>query len=307
MSSPSARITDALWGLWTDRPVRSWLLGGIYANKSGYHNSRSANQASWPWSYSIKLSLDRQGPSDKAAAIDYTMSGAEMRRRTGYLVAAADRRDPRMAAVREFYGTADGANVAGRIKDTRAGSWRPSTSDTSHLWHIHISIFRAYVDQWAELDPVLSVLAGETLTQWEARRDGGDDVIGLKLGDEGERVEGLQAVLRQAGLADVVGEVDGVYGPMTAAGVLAARKSQGSGVNSGDTVTGWAYAQIMSALAERQGSGERGPAGPKGDKGDRGEQGERGPQGDPGEPGPLGPPGKTPTRIAITGEVVEVE
>ena len=172
MSNPSpARITAPMWRLWTDRPVASWLLGGIYADKRGYHNTRAANQARWPGNYSITLPLDRQGPSDKAAAIDYTMTAAEMRRRTGFLVAAADRRDPRLFAVREFYGTVDGANVHGRIKDSREGAWRRSTSDSSHLWHIHISFLRAYVNVWAELAPVLSVLRGETLAQWQAAQD----------------------------------------------------------------------------------------------------------------------------------------
>src|SRR5690606_27129541 len=96
--------------------------------------------------------LDQQGPSDKAAAIDYTMSDAEMRRRTGYLSRAADRNDPRLAAVREFYGTLDSRNVFGRIKDSRTGAWRASTSDKSHLWHIHLSVFRAYTNNWGELE-----------------------------------------------------------------------------------------------------------------------------------------------------------
>lgn len=166
-----ARITAAMWRLWTDRPVAAWLLGGIYADKRGYHNTRAANQARWPGNYSITLPLDRQGPSDKAAAIDYTMAASEMRRRTGFLIAAADRRDPRLFAVREFYGTTDGANVHGRIKDSREGAWRRAVSDSSHLWHIHISFLRAYVNVWAELAPVLSVLRGETLAQWQAAQD----------------------------------------------------------------------------------------------------------------------------------------
>lgn len=161
-----ARITAAMWRMWTDKPqIRGVRLGGIYADKRCYHNTRSANESRWPDAYCIRLGLDRQGPGDKAAAIDYTMPDDEMRRRTGYLAAAASARDPRLAAVREFYGTVDSRTVFGRSKDSRTGAWRSSSSDTSHLWHIHISVFRAYTDDWDELAPILSVLAGRTLTE----------------------------------------------------------------------------------------------------------------------------------------------
>lgn len=120
-------------------------------------------------------------------------------------------------------------------------------------------------------------------------------MIGLKRGDRGERVKALQATLRYAGFADTVGEVDGIYGPATAAGVLAARRSVGSSVSSGDEVTGYAWAQIMRALARAEGGGEPGPPGPKGDRGPAG------------PPGPPGPPGKTPTRVAISGDVIAAE
>ncbi|QSB15246.1 peptidoglycan-binding protein [Natronosporangium hydrolyticum] len=154
----------------------TWLLGGIWAAKSGYHSSRAYNQANHPGNYSIRLSLDLQGPSDKAAAIDYTMSDAEMRRRTGYLRDGVERNDPRLYAVREFYGTVNSSTVFGRIKDSRTGSWRVSSADSSHLWHIHISFFRAYVNVWNELSPVLSVLSGESLSAWQDRQgSGGDD------------------------------------------------------------------------------------------------------------------------------------
>ena len=126
-------------------------------------------------------------------------------------------------------------------------------------------------------------------------------MIGLKEGDRGEAVSGLQAVLRYAGFASIVGDVDSIYGPKTSEAVLAARHSVGSGVRSGAEVTGWAYSQIMTALARRQGEGKEGPQGP------RGPQGPQGPKGDKGDDGARGPAGKTPSKIAITGDVIEVE
>lgn len=170
MSNPiPGRITPQMWRLWTETQaaIPGAKLGGIYAGKPGYHSSRQENQSKWPGNYSIRLALDKQGPSDKAAAIDLTLSDAEMRRRTRYLADAAKRNDPRLAAVREFYGTLDSRTVYGRIKDSRTGPWRASAADRSHLWHIHISIFRAYTNNWGELAPIVSVLSGQTLKQWQ--------------------------------------------------------------------------------------------------------------------------------------------
>lgn len=250
MSNPSpSRITASMWRLWTDRPVRAWLLGGIYAHKSGYHNTRSANQANWPNNYSIRMPLDQQGPSDKAAAIDYTMSDAEMRRRTGYLRDAAASGDPRLAAVREFYGTLNSSTVFGRIKDSRGGAWRASSADSSHLWHIHISFFRAYVNTWAELEPVLSVLAGESLATWQARRSGGAVAAPsgsppLRVTDpmtQEPRVGRLQRALNDLGESLVV---DNWYGGATEAAVMRLQ------TRAGIKVDGIYGPQSQQALAE---------------------------------------------------------
>lgn len=100
----------------------------------------------------------------------------------------------------------------------------------------------------------------------------GEDMIGLKRGDEGEQVKALQAILRYAGY-DI--EVDGDYGPATSAVVLTMRRDQGSSVTSGETFTGWAYAQLHRALAQSQAK--------------------------PGVPGPQGPAGALPDNIKVSG------
>lgn len=257
MTNPNpSRITSAMWRMWTERPVSNWLLGGIYAPKPGYHSSRSENQARWPGNYSIRVSLDKQGPSDKAAAIDYTMSDSEMRRRTRYLAEAAARNDPRLAAVREFYGTLDSRTVFGRIKDSRNGPWRSSTSDNSHLWHIHISVFRAYTDKWDELRPILSVLAGESLEDWlsdegQDQAEGGIIMLPRK-GDKGEHVEVIQRMLVAVGHdtvrpgGDAKTRYDGVYGEGTAAAVNAFRAR--FGVEPANRVSPWMYYQLIRAV-----------------------------------------------------------
>jgi hypothetical protein len=291
----TSRITAALWRFWEecDALIPGVLLGGIYANKSGYHSSRAENLVNWPWSYSVRFPLDLdRGPADKARAIDLTMSAANMKLYTGRLVAAADRNDPRMRPVRSFYGTTDGVNVVGRIRDDDTGPYRKATSDTSHLWHDHISIWCAYCADWTALAGVLSVLAGQTKQE--------DPMIGLRLGDTGEAVEALQAILGYAGHSP--GAVDKVYGPATSKAVLACRKAMGSSATSGDEIDGYAYAQIMRALARSEAGkdGAPGPAGPAGPAGATGPAGPRGATGAKGDPGPVGPPGLTPTKISFT-------
>lgn len=78
----------------------------------------------------------------------------------------------------------------------------------------------------------------------------GDDMIGLKQGDEGEQVKALQGLLTRSGFSP--GEHDGDYGSKTAAAVLAMRKSQGSSATDGVNFTGAAYEQLFVALIKKQ-------------------------------------------------------
>lgn len=164
------RITPEMWQLWEtiDGVVPTAQLGGIFANKSGYHNTVNANLASWPNDYSVQQSQDLQGPRDKARALDITLSAAEMRRRTGYLQRAAlHPEDNRLRALREFIGTLDSVNVYCLIRDSN-GVWRFNGGrDRSHLSHIHKSVYTTYVDNWNALGPIASVYAGVTWEDWQ--------------------------------------------------------------------------------------------------------------------------------------------
>ncbi|TQN30628.1 N-acetylmuramoyl-L-alanine amidase [Haloactinospora alba] len=85
-----------------------------------------------------------------------------------------------------------------------------------------------------------------------------DPLIGLSKGDTGEAVKGLQALIQYAGGELPKHGVDGDYGDETAAGLLAVRASVGSTAKPGwgDTVTGYAYAQLMRAVARAEGGGD---------------------------------------------------
>lgn len=140
---------------------------GIVAKKSGYHSSRNYNRAKHPGNYSIVLAEDLQGPADAAAAIDITpKSSADMRKLTKRLRDAFNARDPRVRAIKEFYGslnTTNGRNgsVFGLGKKSSTGAPYVTYADDSHLWHLHISIFRKYVNDWAMLKGIVEVLTGK--------------------------------------------------------------------------------------------------------------------------------------------------
>ncbi|GAB3854955.1 hypothetical protein GCM10029963_48790 [Micromonospora andamanensis] len=200
-----ARITDASWWLMQEleKLQPGSLNGGIYNNKPGYHNTRAANK---PSDYSVQDAEDRGGPSDKAAAYDWTFPEAQSRalrsldtdphadqhlpstvtaevsnfaniaRFSNRLLASGrDPDDPRMNGWREFFGQTD--------NDLEVESWdfryrRPtSTDDPSHVWHIHLSEDRDKVESYENKRALLSVLRGETVAQWLNTDVGGPAVV----------------------------------------------------------------------------------------------------------------------------------
>lgn len=176
-----SRVTNAQWWLWEQLHALepSTELGGFYAFKSGYHSTRADNQNNWPDDYSIQDDTDKRGPSDKGAAIDWTFPDAQagnpqriIKYTSRLLSSAKDANDPRLDNWREFYGTVDGRNVLGW--DTRYGN--QTSSDDSHLWHIHGSESREYVESLDNKKAFLSVVRGDTVAQWRSGTTAGDDM-----------------------------------------------------------------------------------------------------------------------------------
>ena len=132
--------------------------------EGGYHISREDQ----PWSnYSIaQFSDDRLGPSNMAAAVDMTMITKDMILVTRRLVDAWHREDPRLANVRGFNGTLDGVNAI--RKD--AANPDPYTTDEAtvdHTGHLHMELFRAFVEDSKTMSDILSVILGTTPEEGE--------------------------------------------------------------------------------------------------------------------------------------------
>lgn len=174
MSNPNpGQITNEMWAFWLafKKLEPTVKLGGIYANKSGYHNTRDGNKAHYPGDYSYsQIAADRQGPGNKSAAIDLTLPLPQMKKYSARLLKSGrDMKDIRGNYLREFYGNVDGNQY---VDGWDFQSCVNASSDDSHLWHIHISFIRKYVTDAKAFRAVLSILKGESFTTWKLKEAG---------------------------------------------------------------------------------------------------------------------------------------
>ncbi|GAA3455936.1 hypothetical protein GCM10018962_77700 [Dactylosporangium matsuzakiense] len=201
--------------------------GGIYANKSGYHNTRAANVARWPGNYSYRDQLDQRGPDDKAAAYDFVFADAQAGDFTtidvysSRLYAAGKAGDVRLAGWAEFYGQTDTDSHVEGLNFRRRSD---ETSDDSHLWHCHASESRELVAETINKAAFESVWHGETLEAWAARV-GFPAYGGVNL-RRGTRSASVWLWQRQAGIA-----ADGDFGPQTEAKVREVQAAAGATVD----------------------------------------------------------------------------
>ncbi|GLZ80703.1 hypothetical protein Afil01_55100 [Actinorhabdospora filicis] len=117
----------------------------------GYHRARNVVSAD---DYSVVLREDNEGDGWAASALDVPLGPTWLRRMTRRLLEYRD--DHRLCAVREFFGTTDGATVLGWDRYFR----RPASASTAHLGVLHISFLRRYATDAAALAGVRSVLLG---------------------------------------------------------------------------------------------------------------------------------------------------
>lgn len=171
-ANPSpAYIHDSMWWLWLEisKLDDDIVLSGIYANKPGYHNTRANNDRNWPGNYSVVHPVDRKGPDDKAAGLDLTFRSAQrgdysnIAKHSKRLHDAGKNRDPRMHGWREFFGQIDSDKVV-EGWDYRRN--QEASSDPSHLWHLHGSEVRAFIESMINKQCFLSVFKGESLDEY---------------------------------------------------------------------------------------------------------------------------------------------
>lgn len=167
-----------------------------------------------------------------------------------------------------------------------AEGWRRYTGPNPHTAHMHVSV--GVGPDGRSTGPY-----DDTSSWGIAARTGGLMALPRK-GDEGDEVEVVQRMLAALGYdigEDSAGKplYDGIYGDATERAVKAFRNDHLSGDDwGGASVTPWTFYRLVREVGALDGGkpGPRGPAGP---------------------PGPPGKDGKTPTKISISGDVIEVE
>lgn len=252
MANPySPRTTDQLYGFWVGFKAfePSARLGGTYARKPHFHSSVEDNLEHWPSSYSVREAINRQSPRTVARAIDLTLSGALMKRYTARLRAAALNDDPRLACVKEFYGTLNGTSVYGLTHTLPESDWTGSSADATHLWHIHLSFFTPFVDDAEALAGVLSVLEGESLDDYLG---GTMERIIAEHGDSGTWVGLVQRYLQDEGATLTR---DQQYGDETAAAakwVFVNRLGGKAADYSGRAMTDWILRELIRRDQDRR-------------------------------------------------------
>lgn len=158
----------AIYALYDRVTVSSKVLSGIAGDAShsfGYHVAR--NQLP-PTDYSVVLPLDKLGASNCASALDIGLSTKDMILVSHRLLVACQDNDPRVSTVREFFGAdATDTVVIGwdRHDPNNTHDDTPSTSDDSHLWHVHISMYRVYANNAAAIAPIADVINGVPISE----------------------------------------------------------------------------------------------------------------------------------------------
>lgn len=142
---------------------------GDPAHRYGYHRCRNALPKT---DYSVLLREDKLGDGFAASGLDLKLTPEMMKVVTRRLLdSARDLNDPRLDAMREFYGTLDGETVTGYDCVFQVDA----TSDTSHLWHIHLSILREFSDSMPAMEKILAVIVGDLLPPVE----GDEEMFGI--------------------------------------------------------------------------------------------------------------------------------
>lgn len=160
---------------WIGPYLQTEQRGGIVnAASPGYHTSREdLIRQGRSNDYSIQSPADKRGNAKMAAGIDITFGSlaelitVQKRLRAACTPNADGKYDDRIECIREFIGTLDGRAVSGYNRyasgtgsRSRTGWFSSGFGDSSHLWHIHISVFRDRVENENEMRGLAEVIAG---------------------------------------------------------------------------------------------------------------------------------------------------
>lgn len=197
MTTLSTTMLNNLAKTW-ETYYKSAVLSGIVGDtahkaRGGYHISREDQPST---NYSVIRADDKpgNGPSDRAAAIDMTLSTADIIKCHTQLRAFWKANDPRLKYINAWNGW-DGQGDAGRydvVKHTI------ETASSDHKWHIHLEVRRKYVNDTTAQKAILSLLRGESLASFQGEDDDmtKDEMLALLKSAEGQSA--IQSALLNA-------------------------------------------------------------------------------------------------------------
>src|SRR5919205_1844802 len=142
------------------------IMAGMTVNKGGYHSEIEWLRAHKPGDYSIQRAADRTSPGNYGAAVDITFrsaQGGDYAMISHYMKLAANGlRSPAVYAAdgvtntfREMIGTIDGK------KPITVSFYREALlaqDDRSHMYHIHFSFTRRWLNDFSAYEPLLGLL-----------------------------------------------------------------------------------------------------------------------------------------------------
>ncbi len=197
-----AKLNDALrkhfgvTGSYIGSKGNNLHLRGYHRSREWVLNSRYSLYAAAD--YSVQNILDRAGGDARwLAATDFQTRGG-----TPDLIQVCRRldaavRDNELPQIREWYGNIDGDQVVDGWDNVRD---RAASSDTSHLWHLHMSFFRSRADD--DHTHLFDVLTGDDMATVE-------EIWGAQFGPAGARktAGALLAESRNGAVAAAAGVV----------------------------------------------------------------------------------------------------
>lgn len=117
---------------------RNWCLNSKYCTNRAYGTTDAR---------------DKRGDGDWLRATDCGIQGPQLQQASKRLDTAV--RAGLLPCVAEWFGTFDGLVVSGWYEG------KPSSSDTSHLWHLHAGLWTEYANHDQQLDLLYQVITGD--------------------------------------------------------------------------------------------------------------------------------------------------
>ena len=180
--------------VWHDQMVPPFMTGflivplrnfyGLDANAVGapgdnnhlYGRHRSANwdrtsRYCTDRSYGTVDARDHQGDQDWYRAVDTGIQGDVLHAASHRMDAAV--RAGELPEVAEWFGSFDGVNVVGWYEG------HPSSSDSSHLYHLHVGFWNQYANDFAVMQRVFAVITGQELdmaSEWHTGDESGPNL-----------------------------------------------------------------------------------------------------------------------------------